>query len=64
MEKVTCFKFKKLSKIFNNLCFLEEVPQYFRYDQKKTFDIFQHLFLLVAKEHTNYGYPVFVEYIV
>jgi len=61
MEEVICFKFKKFSKIVNNLCLLGEVPRYFRYVQKKTFDNFQHLFLLVAKEHTNYGYRMFVE---
>ncbi len=61
MKEVICFKFKKFSKIVNNLCVLGEVPRYFRYVQKKTFDNFQHLFLLVAKEHTNYGYRMFIE---
>ena len=61
MEDVICFKFKKFSKIVNDLCRVGRVTRYFRYVQKKTFDIFQHLFLLVAKEHTNYGYRMFVE---
>ena len=54
-------KFKKFSKIVDKLCKLCQVPKYFRYVQKKTFDNYQHIFLLVAKEHTKYGYRMFVE---
>ena len=61
MEKVISFKFKKFSKIVDNLCKIGQIPRYFRYVQKKTFDNFQHLFLLVAKEHTTYGYRMFIE---
>ena len=61
MKEVICFKFKKFSKIVNDLCVLSDVPKYFRYVQKKTFDNYQHLFLLVAKEHTTYSYRGFVE---
>jgi hypothetical protein len=61
MEKIITFKFKKFSKIVDNLCKIGEIPKYFRYVQKKTFDNYQHLFLLVAKEHTKYTYRDFVE---
>jgi hypothetical protein len=60
MEIITN-KFKKFSKIVDNLCRIGNVPLYFRYVQKKTFTNYQHLFLLVAKEHTTYGYRMFVE---
>jgi len=57
------YKFKKFSKIVNKLCIWGEIPKYFRVVQKKTYDNYQHLFLLVAKENTNFGYRKFVEYL-
>jgi hypothetical protein len=54
-------KFKKFSKIVNKLCENGKIPKYFHHVQKKTYDNQQHLFLLVAKEHTTYGYRKFVE---
>lgn len=54
-------KFKKFSKIVDKLCAFGQVPKYFRYVQKKTYDNYQHLFLLVAKENTNFGYRKFTE---
>ena len=59
--KVICYKFKKFSKIVDKLCILAQIPKYFRIVQKKTYDNYQHLFLLVAKENTTYGYRKFVE---
>ena len=61
MTEVITYKFKKFSKIVDNLCQIGNVPLYFRYVQKKTYTNYQHLFLLVAKEHTTYGYRMFVE---
>jgi hypothetical protein len=61
MNGVIAFKFKKFSKIVDELCQIGNVPLYFRYVQKKTYTNYQHLFLLVAKEHTTYGYRMFVE---
>ena len=55
------YKFNKFSKIVNNLCKSAQIPKYFRYVQKKTYDNYQHLFLLVAKEHSNYDYRSFIE---
>jgi len=60
MDVIT-YKFKKFSKIVDKLCQIGNVPLYFRYVQKKTYSNYQHLFLLVAKEHTTYGYRMFVE---
>ena len=54
-------KFKKFSKIVDELCKLGEIPKYFRYVQKKTFDNYQHLFLLIAKENTTFGYRKYTE---
>jgi len=54
-------KFKKFSVIVERLCAQAGIPKYFRYVQKKTYNNQQHLFLLVAKEHSNYGYRMFVE---
>lgn len=61
MTEVISNKFKKFSKIVERLCAHANIPQYFRYVQKKTFNNQQHLFLLVAKEHSRYGYRMFVE---
>ena len=55
------YKFKKFSKIVDKICVLAQIPKYFRVIQKKTYDNYQHLFLLVAKENTTYGYRKFVE---
>lgn len=54
-------KFKKFSIIVERLCAQANIPQYFRYVQKKTYNNQQHLFLLIAKEHSKYGYRMFIE---
>ena len=59
--EVIHYKFKKFSKIVDKLCILAQIPKYFRIVQKKTYDNYQHLFLLVAKENTTYGYRKFIE---
>lgn len=59
--EVIPFKLKKFSKIVNDLCQNAQIPKYYRYVQKKTFTNHQHLFLLVAKEHSNHDYRGFVE---
>ena len=56
MGEVVVRKFKKFSKIVSNLCEWANVPQYFRYVQKKTYTDIQHLFLLVAKEESKMTY--------
>jgi hypothetical protein len=61
MTDVIQKKFKKFSIIVERLCAQANIPQYFRYVQKKTYTNIQHLFLLVAKEHSKYGYRMFVE---
>jgi transposase len=61
MTSVIQYKFKKFSKIVERLCAQANIPQYFRYVQKKMFNNQQHLFLLIAKEHSKYGYRMFVE---
>ena len=61
MTKIIQRKFKKFSVIVEHLCAQAHIPKYFRYVQKKTFDNYQHLFLLIAKEHSKYGYRMFVE---
>jgi hypothetical protein len=61
MVDVITYKFKKFSVIVEQLCALAQIPKYFRYVQKKTFNNIQHIFLLVIKEHTTYGYRKFVE---
>ncbi len=61
MTKIIVNKFKKFSKIVDKICNFAEIPLYFRSVQKKTFTNFQHIFLLVAKEHTTYGYRMFIE---
>ena len=61
MTEVIHNKFKKFSIIVERLCAQANIPQYFRYVQKKTYNNQQHLFLLIAKEHSNYGYRMFVE---
>ncbi|MFW5976978.1 MAG: IS5 family transposase [Candidatus Nanoarchaeia archaeon] len=55
------FKFKKFSKIVDNLCHSAQIPKFFRYVQKKTYTNHQFIFLLVAKEHSNLDYRGFVE---
>jgi hypothetical protein len=54
-------KFKKFSKIVSKLCIFGEVPLYNCKFSNKIFTNIQHMFLLVAKEHTAYGYRKFVE---
>jgi hypothetical protein len=61
MENVIPFKFKKFSKIVDKICAMGKIPLYFRHVQKKTFTNYQHIFLLIAKEHTTYGYRMFIE---
>ena len=61
MSVVIQKKFKKFSIIVERLCAQANIPQYFRYVQKKTYNNQQHLFLLIAKEHSKYGYRMFVE---
>ncbi len=61
MTKIIQFKFKKFSKIVDEVCKFCNIPKYFRYVQKKTFSNYQHLFLLVVKEHMTYGYRMFIE---
>ncbi len=61
MNQIIQHKFKKFSEIVNKLCALAQIPKYFRYVQKKTFNNYQHIFLLVIKEHTTYGYRKFIE---
>jgi hypothetical protein len=61
MVEVINYKFKKFSVIVERLCAQAEIPKYFHYVQKKTFDNYQHLFLLVVKEHTKYDYRSFIE---
>jgi len=61
MNKVIHYKFKKFSKIVDELCASAQVPKYFRYVQKKTYDNYQHLFLLIAKEHSKLDYRGFIE---
>ncbi|MBU0459534.1 MAG: IS5 family transposase [Nanoarchaeota archaeon] len=59
--KVIQFKFKKFSKIVKKLCVFGEVQIYNSKYSNRIFTNIQHLFLLVAKEHTTYGYRKFVE---
>lgn len=61
MSDVIQYKFKKFSKIVNNLCRSAQIPEYFRYVQKKTYNNYQHLFLLIAKEHSKCDYRSFIE---
>ena len=61
MSQVIQYKFKKFSTIVERLCAQAEIPVYFRYVQKKTYNNQQHLFLLIAKEHSKYGYRMFIE---
>lgn len=61
MNNVIQFKFKKFSKIVDELCASAQVPKYFRYVQKKTYNNYQHLFLLIAKEHSKQDYRTFIE---
>jgi transposase len=60
MEIIT-FKFKKFSKIVKKLCVFGEIPLYFSKFSNKLYSNIQHLFLLVAKENTTFGYRKFVE---
>jgi len=59
--EVIHYKFKKFSKIVAKLCIFGEIPVYFSKFSNKIFTNIQHLFLLVAKENTTYGYRKFVE---
>ncbi len=61
MNKIIQFKFKKFSKIVKDLCVFGEVPVYFSKYSNKIYTNIQHLFLLVAKENTTYGYRKFIE---
>ena len=60
MDVIT-YKFKKFSKIVSKLCIAGEIPLYNSKFSNKIFTNVQHLFLLVAKEHTTYGYRKFIE---
>jgi len=55
------YKFKKFSKIVTELCVLGTIPVYNSKYSNCIFTNIQHLFLLVAKEHTNCDYRKFVE---
>ena len=59
--RVIQYKLKKFSKIVGDLCVLGEVPVYNSKFSNKIFTNIQHLFLLVAKEHSGHGYRMFVE---
>jgi hypothetical protein len=61
MTKIIQRKFKKFSVIVERLCAQAQIPKYFRYVQKKTYDNYQHPFLLIAKEHSRYDYRTFIE---
>jgi hypothetical protein len=61
MSKVIKRKFKKFSKIVDDLCKSAQIPKYFRHVQKKTYNNYQHLFLLIAKEHSKQDYRSFIE---
>jgi len=60
---VIYYKFKKFSKIVTKLCILGEIPVYNSKYSNKIFTNIQHLFLLVAKENTNFGYRKFTEFL-
>ena len=55
------YKFKKFSKIVAKLCVFGTIPVYNSKYSNRIFTNIQHLFLLVAKEHTNCDYRKFVE---
>ena len=55
------YKFKKFSKIVGELCVLGTIPVYNSKYSNRIFTNIQHLFLLVAKEHTTYDYRKFIE---
>ena len=57
------YKLKKFSKIVDDLCVFAKIPKYFYYVQKKTYTNYQHLFLLVVKEHLKKDYRSFIEYL-
>jgi len=59
--EVVSHKFKKFSLIVQNLCQKAQIPLYTSRFSNKIFTNVQHLFLLVAKEHSKYGYRMFVE---
>src|SRR3989344_3327218 len=61
MDQIIIHKFKKFSVIVERLCAQGHIPLYFRYVQKKTYTNYQHLFLLVAKEHERKDYRTFIE---
>ncbi len=55
------FKLKKFSKIVKKLCIDGQIPLYNSRFSNKIFTNVQHLYLLVAKEHTTSGYRKFTE---
>ena len=61
MADVIQYKYKKFSKIVRTLCEHGKIPLYFHIKANKTYNNYQHLFLLIAKEHTTYGYRKFTE---
>jgi len=61
MKEVIKYKLKKFSKIVDKLCESAQIPKYFRYVQKKTYNNYQHLFLLIVKEHSKCDYRSFIE---
>ncbi len=59
--EVISYKFKKFSLIVQDLCQRAQIYLYNSRFSKKIFTNVQHLFLLIAKEHSNYGYQMFIE---
>ena len=59
--EVIHYKFKKFSKIVKQLCVFAEIQIYNSKYSNKLFTNVQHLFLLVAKEHSKYNYRTFIE---
>ena len=61
MTEVIHYKLKKFSKIVEKLCIFGRIPKYNSKYSNKIFTNIQHLFLLIAKENTNFDYRKFVE---
>ena len=59
--RVIQYKFKKFSKIVTKLCIFGKIPIYNSKFSNRIFTNIQHIFLLVAKENTTYGYRKFIE---
>lgn len=55
------FKLKKFSVIVDRICASAQIPKYFRYVQKKTFNNYQHIYILIVKEQTKQDYRGFIE---